>query len=78
MTDWIRQLNPSECPDDLTPLQLAWLGDAVWEIHQRLRLCQKPAKSKDLHLSVVSYVRAEAQAIALDEIDKFLNSVHNI
>ncbi|HBH74231.1 MAG TPA: ribonuclease III, partial [Synechococcales bacterium UBA10510] len=27
---------------ELGPLQLAWLGDAVWELHQRLRHCRQP------------------------------------
>jgi hypothetical protein len=26
---------------DLGPLQLAWLGDAVWELHQRLLHCRQ-------------------------------------
>ncbi len=68
MTDWIRLLQPSGCPDKLGPLQLAWLGDAVWEMYQRLRLCQKPAKAKDLHGLVVAQVKAEAQAKALGKI----------
>ena len=75
MTDWLRSLGPSGCPDDLGPLQLAWLGDAVWEMHQRLRFCDKPAKAKDLHLSVVDLVRAESQAIALENINVYLTDL---
>ena len=75
MTDWIRDLKPSGCPDDLGPLQLAWLGDSVWELHQRLRFSETPAKTKDLHLSVVSKVKAEAQAVALENIEIFLTEV---
>ena len=75
MTDWIRSLRPSGCPDDLGPLQLAWLGDAVWEMHQRLRFCEKPARSKDLHLSVVALVKAEAQAAALDNLEIYLTDL---
>ncbi len=73
MTDWIRLLKPSGIPDELLPLQLAWLGDAVWEMHQRLRLCKKPARLKDLHLSAVSEVKAEAQSNALMILDEYLN-----
>ncbi len=69
MTDWIRCLEPSGCPDELGALQLAWLGDAVWELYQRRRFCEKPAKGKDLHLSVVSLVKAEAQAQALENLE---------
>ena len=56
---------PSGSPDELGPLQLAWLGDAVWEMHQRLRPCHKPGRSKDLHIAVVDQVKAEAQVRAL-------------
>tara|TARA_Y100001968_G_scaffold50564_1_gene41248 strand:+ start:22925 stop:23323 length:399 start_codon:yes stop_codon:yes gene_type:complete len=72
LTDWIRAQKPSGSPDDLGPLQLAWLGDAVWEMHQRLRFCKKPGKSKDLHHAVVSEVKACAQAQALSYLDPFL------
>ena len=75
MTDWIRLLKPSGCPDELGTIQLAWLGDAVWEMHQRLRFCKKPAKAKDLHTSVVAQVKAEAQANALENIDNFLTDI---
>ena len=46
---------------------MAWLGDAIWETHQRLRYCHRPARSKDLHKAVVA-----------DMVDKnagFLNKV---
>ena len=72
MTDWIRHQNPSSSPELLGVLQLAWLGDAVWELHQRLRRCKKPGKSKDLHVAVVSEVKAEAQSNALLVLEKFL------
>ena len=58
---------------DLGPLQLAWLGDAVWELHQRLRSCRRPGRSADLHAAVVAAVRAEAQATALEQLDRELN-----
>lgn len=49
-------------------LQLAWLGDAVWELQQRLERCRRPARSQDLHKAVVGDVRADAQAVALDRL----------
>ncbi len=73
MTDWIRSLQASGSPDDLGPLQLAWLGDAVWEMHQRLRYCSKPARSKDLHIAVVAEVKAEAQAKSLLLLQPYLS-----
>jgi ribonuclease-3 family protein len=53
-------------------LQLAWLGDAVWELHQRLKFCKTPGRSQDLHQAVVSLVRADAQAAALEKLEPFL------
>ncbi len=70
MTDWIRVQIPSANTDELRPLQLAWLGDAVWKLHQRLRHCHKPGRSKDLHIAVVSEVKAEAQAKALIALEE--------
>ena len=75
MTDWIRCIEPAGCPDDLGALQLAWLGDAVWELYQRRRFCKLPAKGKDLHLSVVSLVKAEAQARALGNLESSLTDI---
>ena len=54
------------------PLQLAWLGDAVWELHQRLRRCRLPAKSQQLHQQVVEEVKAAAQARALERLEGVL------
>ncbi len=73
MTDWIRVQRPSGSPDDLGPLQLAWIGDAVWEMHQRLKHTEKPRKSKDLHHAVVAEVRACAQEDALNLLSPFLS-----
>ena len=75
MTDWLLTQAPSGCPDDLGPSQLAWLGDAVWEMHQRLRFCKRPGKSKDLHHAVVSEVRACAQVDALVSLEPHLSNI---
>ena len=75
MTDWIRVQLPTGPSDELGPLQLAWLGDAVWEMHQRLRRCQKPGRSKDLHIAVVSEVEAAAQSKALEVLDPYLSPI---
>jgi ribonuclease-3 family protein len=60
---------------ELGPLQLAWLGDAVWELHQRLRHCRRPARSDLLHQAVVAEVKAEAQVRALRRLEPHLNEV---
>ncbi len=73
MTDWIRIQHSSGSPNDLGPLQLAWLGDAVWEMHQRLRHCKYPGRSRDLHMAVVAEVKASAQADALRCLEPYLS-----
>lgn len=74
MSDWVRlqQALPSQAVD-LGPLQLAWLGDAVWELHQRLRHCRRPGRTAELHRSVVAEVRADAQALALERLQPWMN-----
>ncbi|MFN9623154.1 MAG: ribonuclease III domain-containing protein [Cyanobacteriota bacterium] len=57
---------------DLNTLQLAWLGDAVWELHQRRQHCRAPGRPLDLHNAVVARVRAEAQASALERLKPHL------
>ena len=72
MTDWIRSYKSTISTDGLGPLQLAWLGDAVWEMHQRLRYCSTPMRSKDLHNAVVKEVNASSQAMAITKLEPFL------
>tara|TARA_B100001121_G_scaffold80081_1_gene71020 strand:+ start:767 stop:1177 length:411 start_codon:yes stop_codon:yes gene_type:complete len=73
LSDWIRlQQSLPAGSTDLGPLQLAWLGDAVWELHQRLRHCRQAGRSKDLHRAVVAEVRADAQAAALKRLEPWL------
>jgi len=71
---WIQNLDPYGSPEEIGVIQLAWLGDSVWELHQRLRHVHIPLKSKDLHLSVVNEVKAQAQSKSLDDIEHLLNS----
>ena len=74
MNYWIQNITPYGSPEEIGVLQLAWLGDSVWELHQRLRYVQFPLKSKDLHLSVVNEVKAQAQSNSLTQIEHLLNS----
>jgi len=71
---WIENLLPYGSPEDIGVIKLAWLGDSVWELHQRLRYVHIPLKSKELHLSVVNEVKANAQAKSLQDIEHLLNS----
>ena len=72
MSNWIRAQEPILSDKDLGPLQLAWLGDSVWELHQRLRHCRSPGRSQELHLSVVAEVKADAQDKALKRLQPYL------
>ena len=74
MNYWIQNLVPHGTPEEIGVIQLAWLGDSVWELHQRLRHVHIPLKSKELHLSVVNEVKAHAQSKSLDDIEHLLNS----
>ena len=73
MNYWIQNLEPHGSPEDIGVIQLAWLGDAIWELHQRLRYVHFPLKSKQLHLSVVNEVKAKAQSKSLSQIEHLLN-----
>ena len=65
---------PYGSPEDIGVIQLAWLGDSVWELHQRLRHVHFPLKSKDLHLSVVNEVllisKDNEHVLVVDEVPK--------
>ena len=64
---------PYGTPEEIGVIQLAWLGDSVWELHQRLRHVHFPLNSKELHLSVVNEVKAKSQSKYLDQIEHLLN-----
>ena len=42
-------------------------------MHQRLLRCREPARPNDLHRDVVASVRAEAQAMALASLTRYLS-----
>ncbi|KEF43393.1 MAG: ribonuclease III [Cyanobium sp. CACIAM 14] len=69
---WLASLPAQASGRPLATAQLAWLGDAVWELHQRLRQCQTPGRAADLHRAVVAEVQAEAQAQALRRLEPLL------
>ena len=74
MNYWIQNLPPHGSSQEIGVIQLAWLGDSVWELHQRLRHVHIPLNSKELHLTVVNEVKAQAQSNSLDDIEHLLNS----
>ena len=73
MKNWINNLEPTKTDFEIGVIQLAWLGDAVWELHQRMKHINMQAKSKDLHLSVVKNVKANSQAESLMFLEPLLN-----
>ena len=73
MKNWLINLEPTKTTFEIGVIQLAWLGDSVWELHQRMSHIKIPAKSKDLHLSVVKNVRAISQAESLMILEPLLN-----
>ena len=74
MNYWIQNLVPYGTPEDIGVIQLDWLGDSVWELHQRLKQVNFPLKSKELHLSVVNEVKANSQSKSLSQIEHLLNA----
>lgn len=56
----------------LSPIALAYIGDAVFELHVRTMLLMPPKRMADFHDQVVTQVRAESQATHLAVITPFL------
>ena len=67
-------MKPYGSPEEIGVIQLAWLGDSVWELHQRLKYVHFPLKSKELHLSVVNEVKAKSQSKSLSQIEHLLTA----
>lgn len=65
-----RLLNDNACrPNTLSPISLAFLGDAVYEVMVREHLAlSDERKTEDLHRGAVGYVSAQAQAKAMERI----------
>ncbi|NLC77612.1 MAG: ribonuclease III [Clostridia bacterium] len=60
-------------PEAMSPLALAYVGDAVYELYIRVLLVgQGSPKMKDLHRQAVKYVRAGTQAAFLKELEPLL------
>ena len=58
----------------LSPTALAYIGDAVYELHTRSRLLFPPQRQQDYHRQVVAQVRAEQQASALEKLEPLLTT----
>ena len=52
----------------LSPIALAYIGDAVYELYVRTKFLLPPKRMTDYHSRVVTQVRAESQAIHLGQL----------
>lgn len=70
-----RQMNQSlsrEDVDMLSPLQLAYIGDAVYELFVRTVILNRDQNSKLLHKKATGYVSASAQAELVHALEERL------
>ena len=56
----------------LSPIALAYIGDAVFELYVRTKFLIPPKRMADYHSQVVTHVRAESQAIFLSTLLPYL------
>lgn len=56
----------------LSPIALAYIGDAVFELYVRTKFLMPPKRMADYHGQVVTQVRAESQAIHLSQLLPYL------
>ncbi len=56
----------------LNPLQLAYIGDAVWELLVRTRIIYKGRSARHVHKDAVACVNAGAQSEAFRRIEALL------
>lgn len=74
MTEVFRKVNRSLTDEDqlmLSPLQLAYVGDAVYELFVRTYLLDKNKNVNELHKEATKYVKAKGQANFVHELEEF-------
>lgn len=70
-----RNTNTSLSKEDinmLSPLQLAFVGDAVYELLVRTFLINKGLKVNELHKATIKYVKAKAQSSIVHLLEEIL------
>ena len=73
MDEWIKITRNENEVNLLSPLTWAYIGDAVYELYIRTNLVNNTnLKPHDLHIESIKYVKAQAQAKILQEIEKDL------
>lgn len=71
-----RMINMSLSREDvlmLSPLQLAYIGDAVYELLVRTYLLERGLKVNELHRQATKYVKAKSQSDIIHNIFDMLN-----
>jgi len=63
----------SEAINMMNPLQLAYVGDAVYELFVRTAILTEGTNVKSLHREATKYVKARAQAESVHILDEFLS-----
>lgn len=61
-------VNQSFQIERLSPIALAYIGDAVFELYVRTQFLLPPKRMADYHSQVVTQVRAESQAVHLTRL----------
>jgi ribonuclease III family protein len=59
----------------LSPIALAYIGDAVFELYVRTKFLMPPKRMTDYHSQVVTQVRAESQAVHLAILLPYLTDI---
>jgi ribonuclease III family protein len=59
----------------LSPIALAYIGDAVFELYVRSKFLMPPKRMADYHDQVVTQVRAESQAVHLSTLLPYLTDL---
>ena len=73
--NFFRDVNKDITGEDimmLSPLQLAYVGDAVYELLVRTSILRKELKVNDLHKSAKKYVKAEGQSKIIHFLEPIL------
>lgn len=73
MTNSFLSVNSKQL-QQIPPIALAYLGDAVYELYIRSHYLLPPKRSHQYHNLVVAQVRAETQAMHLRSLTPHLNS----
>lgn len=75
-----REVNPNITDDDMrrfTPVQLAYIGDAVYELSVRTYLLNRSYSVNQLHNMATKFVQAKAQSDLVHKMEDFFTEKEN-